>query len=76
MTARIYCPDCDGFGFIADAQCASCDGRGSLSDSELRRLIDNPPADLGDVLGALMIFAFLVCTPLAIAFAGMSRAVA
>lgn len=76
MSGRHYCPDCDGFGFIADGVCAGCEGNGTLSGSELRALVLNPPPDLGEIIGALLIFAFLVGFPLAILVVGTSRAVA
>lgn len=76
MSGRQYCPDCEGFGFIADGICASCEGNGTLSAAELCRLVLNPPIDLGEILAALMIFAFIVGAPFAIVLIWTGRAVA
>lgn len=79
MSGWKWCPDCDGLGTWPEngqtLMCASCEGRGVLTPAELRQLLE-PPPDFGEVLGALMIFAFLFAVPCAIAWIGMSRAVA
>lgn len=76
MSGRVYCPDCDGFGWIADGVCAGCEGRGTLTRSELRRLVLNPPIDFAEVIAAVSMFVFVVGGSLAAFLLVVGRAVA
>lgn len=64
MNGTKYCTRCDGLG------CGRCDGQGTVP------VFSPMPADFAEVIGALIMFAFLVGVPITLLLVGMSRAVA
>lgn len=57
MRGLLFCRDCDGFG------CEYCGDTGKVRPS---------PADLADVFGALLIFAFIAFVPLYVLYEATS----